>query len=1059
MKKLFLFFLIVLPFLSQGQIDTRFWFGAPMHTNGTAAESENNPRNRPIWMVVSTLNQPALVVISQPANVGFTPIVLNLEANSTEQVNLTPYFESIETKPANEVLNTGLLVRSTNPITAYYELRSQNNTDIWALKGKNALGTKFYTPFENTYGSNQVLNGSPYLPGPRAGFVVVASEDSTTVTITPKVEVLGHPAGIPFDVFLMRGQTYYVEAFDENPANKPIGTLIESDKPIATTVKDDMIDIIVETSANADVAADQLMAYEHTGLRHIVVKGNLSNNWDRVVVLATTDATEVYIDGSDTPVLLNEGEQHVYSMDGDATFIEGSEKLYVFHASGLGKQLAGAVIPSLECTGSNQVSVVRTSGSDFHMLITIKAGSEGSFEVNGDPNVITADAFEPVPGTDGEYVFAKVSPSTAQVPSGSASLITNFGDELFHLGLISKQGGATANYGYYSAYSFLNIGSNFEVCLNDTLTLDAGPGKTAYIWNTGEETQTIQVSQPGVYFVEAFSGSDCSATDTVNVTFYEPPIDLGANDTICDGTSTTLTIDGNYLLTWQDGSTGPSFEMSEEGFVTVEVTDFQGCTLRDSTFISVRPRPDTPEISGENIYCEGETLELTLSDFEDAGYRFVRPDGSLAFNQDLSIENLAIEDAGEYLGFIVVEGCESFSDTITVQVISAPQVTLPDDQEVCDGESFTIQPQIIGDSQSLNWQDGSSTPEFTATESGMYTLEVVNAQGCSGSDSLQLSITPLPQNPALSGNQPVCEGEELSIETQGEDGVTYTWSDDQGNVIFTGTNLSFDPASAAESGSYSVQASLQNCISETIDFNVEVAENPAVVLPGDTLVCSGEEIILSAEGEFESYLWNTGETEALIVVGEGFYEITVTNEAGCEGFADISVSEVGPLAEFGYVPTGVIRPEQVVEFADLSNPGEGIIVDRLWDFGDGSISTAQNPNHPYLTTGIYLVTLTVTDFNGCESTATEEVVVSFDFRIPQGFSPNGDGVNDLFIVQGLEAFPGTTVQIFNRWGAVVFEANHYNNDWDGDDLPDGTYFYVIKLPSGEDFAGSVTIAR
>lgn len=1048
-----------MPFVSEGQIDTRFWFAAPMHTNGTASESVNNPRNRPIWLVVSTLNQPAEIVISQPANVGFSPIVLNLAANSTQQVNLTPFFDDIETKPANEVLNTGLLIRASNPITAYYELRSSNNTDIWALKGKNALGTKFYTPFEDTYGSNQILNGNPYLPGPRAGFVIVASEDSTTVTITPKVAVRDHSAGIPFEVFLMRGQTYYVEAFDENPANKPIGTLIESDKPIATTVKDDMIDIIIETSANADVAADQLMAYEHTGLRHIVVKGNLSNNWDRVAVLATADGTEVFIDGSDTPVLLNEGEQYVYNMDGDATYIEGTEKLYVFHASGLGKQLAGAIIPSLECTGSNQVSVVRSSSNDFHMLVTIKAGSEGSFEVNGNPDVITADDFQPVPGTAGEYVFAKVSPSTAEVPSGAASLITNFGDELFHLGIISRQGGATANYGYYSAYSFLNIGSNFEVCLNDTLTLDAGPGKTAYFWNTGEETQTIQVSEPGTYYVEAFSGSDCSATDTVSVAFYEPPIDLGPNDTICDGASTTFTIDGNYLLTWEDGSTGPSYEVSEEGIVTVEVTDFQGCTLRDSTFISVRPRPETPEISGENVYCQGETLDLSLSTFEGANYRFLLPDTTLAFSQALTVQNLDLEDAGDYLGFIIVEGCESFSDTLTVEVIPAPQVALPDDQEFCDGENFIIEPEVEGENEGFSWQDGSGDPTFIATESGTYVLEVLNAEGCLGTDSVAIAFNQVPQNPEITGNEPVCEGETLSISSQGENGVSYTWSDAEGNIIFTGNTLVFDQASAANSGDYNVQAALEACLSDILDFTVEVSENPVVELPGDSLICNGEEIILTTDGDFESFLWNTGDTEALIVAGEGFYELTVTNEAGCEGTANIAVSEDGPLAEFGYVPTGVIRPEQVVEFADLSDPGESIIADRFWDFGDGSTSEAQNPDHPYPTSGIYSVSLTVTDVNGCQSTATQEVVVSFDFRIPQGFSPNGDGINDIFEIQGLEAFPETALKIFNRWGNVVFETNRYNNDWDGRNVPDGTYFYAVKLPNGEEFAGSVSIAR
>jgi gliding motility-associated-like protein len=93
------------------------------------------------------------------------------------------------------------------------------------------------------------------------------------------------------------------------------------------------------------------------------------------------------------------------------------------------------------------------------------------------------------------------------------------------------------------------------------------------------------------------------------------------------------------------------------------------------------------------------------------------------------------------------------------------------------------------------------------------------------------------------------------------------------------------------------------------------------------------------------------------------------------------------------------------------------------------------------------ITLAVTNTEGC------------DLFIPDGFSPNGDGVNDVFVITGLEGFPDHTFTIFNRWGNKVFEAAPYNNDWDGtshfgitiggDDLPVGTYFYILELGDGE----------
>ncbi|MFY7732358.1 MAG: gliding motility-associated C-terminal domain-containing protein [Bacteroidia bacterium] len=80
------------------------------------------------------------------------------------------------------------------------------------------------------------------------------------------------------------------------------------------------------------------------------------------------------------------------------------------------------------------------------------------------------------------------------------------------------------------------------------------------------------------------------------------------------------------------------------------------------------------------------------------------------------------------------------------------------------------------------------------------------------------------------------------------------------------------------------------------------------------------------------------------------------------------------------------------------------------------------------------------------------------FSIPEGFSPNSDGINDLFVIKGIENYPTLSVNIYNRWGSLVFEASPYLNNWNGksnsgvtvggDDLPIGTYFYIIDLGNG-----------
>jgi gliding motility-associated-like protein len=1054
MKRIFPLLFLLLPLSAISQIDTEFWFAAPDLTKGTGFEPR---RDSSIFIVVSALNAPASVVISQPANPGFAPIFLNLAANSTQQVNLGLFLSQIESKPANAVLNTGLLVRASKPVTAYYEVRSNSNTDIWTLKGKNALGTKFYTPYEDTYGSNQFLNGNPYIPGPRAGFIVIASDDSTNVTITPKVDVLGHPANEPFTVFLMRGETYYVEAIDEDPANKPIGTLIESDKPVAVTLKDDMIDLDLSSSGGADVAGDQLFSYEWAGLRHIAVRGNLLNNGDRVVVLATVDGTEVFIDGSTDPILLNEGEQHVYNFDGAASYIEGTEKLYVFHASGTADQLCGAIIPPLECTGSNQVGFVRSNSNFFALNITIRAGSEGNFELNGNASLVPASAFQPVPGTDGEYVWARISFPTSAIASGSTNLLTNFSDELFHLGVSNRSTGDGINYGYFSAFSFLNIGENSQVCIGDTLTLDAGPGKTAYLWNTGEETQTIEITDPGTYYVEVFSGSDCSATDTILVTYYEPPIDLGPNDTICDGTTLTLTVEGNYQFTWQDGSTNNFFEVTDAGIFWVEVSDFQQCTLRDSIEIFTSPRPDPIDVEGDLEYCEGETIALSLPDVENAAYRFIHPDGTVFFSQVLNLSDATLDDAGLYQGFYIIDGCESFADSVNVVINPTPQVVLPEDQEFCEGESFLIEPEPV-DGNYL-WSDNSNNSALNVTESGTYYLDVTNTFGCVGSDTIVITVNPLPEFPLISGESAICEGQTLALSTPVQAGATYAWAGPDGLPISGESSISLPNANPGQSGQYTVVISLNGCDSEPGTIDITVNPSPSFSLLADTTICAGSEILLEGPDGFVTYEWSNGASTTSVSVGAGAYSLVVFDEIGCFGSAEVTISETAPEGAFEFSPPSPVTPGTVVSFTDLSEAGENPLANWFWQFGDGAQSNIQNPQHNYPLPGIYEIIFAVFDEAGCESIVRQNITVKFDFEIPEGFSPNGDGRNDLFVINGLEEFPGSSVQIFNRWGQVVFESNNYQNNWDGKDAVDGTYFYVLKLSSGQDLTGTVILAR
>ncbi len=1057
MRYLLPLFLLLICTQLRAQIDTEFWFGAPDLTKGTGFEAR---RDSTIYLVFSSFDQPSEVRISQPANPDFDPIVVNLAANTTQRQNLGVFLSLIETKPANTVLNTGLLIRSSKPITCYYEVGGNNNTDIWSLKGKNSLGSRFYTPFQTEFQNNQTLNGSDaYIPAPTSGFIVMATQNNTSVFITPSIDILGHNAGDAFEVLLDRGQTYYCESVGGAPEDKPGGSFIESDKPITVTVKDDMVDVDPITSlGGADVIGDQLISEDYLGTEHIVVKGDVDNNAERVIICGTIDGTELFINGSTDAIIINAGEQYIHQVINDAVFLESSQRVAVLQVTGRSDQIAGAVVPSLGCTGSNRVGFIRGGAQPFFLNLTTRAGSEGDFELDGDPALIPASAFAIVPGTGGEYVYARIQYGTGTLPVNSAHVVTNDSDELFHLATMNGNS-ASANFGYFSAFSYLNIGRSFEVCLEDTIVLDAGPGKTSYAWSTGDTTQAITVTEPGQYYVDVMSGSDCSASDTTTVSYYEPPVDLGLNDTICDGTSLTLQVEGAFNFTWQDGTEEDNITVSEPGIYWVEVTDFQECVLRDSITISVSPRPATPTIVGEDTYCAGETIQLAMANVVGANYRYINPAGELIGGQNFSLENAQLSDAGRYYAFYILDGCETFQDSIDITIQESPIVNLGEDIAVCEDVPVLLEPApVIGDFQ---WQDGSTGDTFVPTLTGTYYLDVTNSIGCVGSDTVQVALSPFPANPIISGETAYCEGESVSLMVPEQEGANYSWEDSDGNVVSENAILSITEAPLAAAGLYEVTVELGGCFSDPAAETIVVNANPEFDLGSNPLVCDDATAVLTGPAGFAGYEWSTGSFSQSIDAVMGDYTLTVTDANGCQATDAISVSQKAPTAAFTVFPDTLVTPTTIVAFIDASDGNGNPITSWFWEFGNGDTSNEQNPSYQYSDAGVYIVTLVVSDADGCSSKASIHIISQLDFKIPEGFSPNGDGINDTFEIRGLQSMPGTAVQIFNRWGAAVFESNNYNpnNFWDAEDHTDGTYFYIVKLPDGTTINGNVTVAR
>ena len=242
----------------------------------------------------------------------------------------------------------------------------------------------------------------------------------------------------------------------------------------------------------------------------------------------------------------------------------------------------------------------------------------------------------------------------------------------------------------------------------------------------------------------------------------------------------------------------------------------------------------------------------------------------------------------------------------------------------------------------------------------------------------------------------------------------------------------------------------------TITVNPQLSAVPNAVAP----ICLGDPIILTAIASGNGTITWYSDAAGTTVIGTGstclptptvsttglhtFY----VNEAGtCSSvLTAVDVTVGGVIAVIGATPNSGYIPLDVV-FNNGSTTGPTIIY--TWVFGDGSvISSLFEPNHTYTNMGNYLATLTVTD-GLCTATASIniEAIGESSILIPNVFTPNGDGKNDVFTVRGTN-LESVDAEIFNRWGLSMYSWSQVNGSWNGrtssgSEATDGTYFYII----------------
>ncbi|MGV3763365.1 T9SS type B sorting domain-containing protein [Parapedobacter sp.] len=479
---------------------------------------------------------------------------------------------------------------------------------------------------------------------------------------------------------------------------------------------------------------------------------------------------------------------------------------------------------------------------------------------------------------------------------------------------------------------------------------------------------------------------------------------------------------------------------------------------------------------GQTVYKNGTRVEGTsvtaCPGGNDVLYIPLFLDSNNAIQWQLDGENISGADTimvpltkpGVYRAVMwsACENIEIYSPEITVEMAEMPEFTFdyPDTVDLCLGNAFLMEVTDGQPDYTYQWYwngtalTDETNPSFSATMAGTY---YVGVRTCGDniifSDSVTIRVHQLqkPQSPDTDIH--ICEGEPGRLRLRGyAPEVTARWYRD--GVLIPGESDTV--LTITQSGMYAVEVVQGDCSVMSDELSVQFVALPeaTITATSEAPLCPGTSTTLTADhadGETYTYRWSTGATTRSITVGQaGEYTLVLTNAAGCADTTSIEVQAYDPL------PAPPIRDTVLCstagEVVRIEAP-EGYAAYR-WSggVGNGRYVTIAAP-------GTY--SLEVWDENGCTATATFDVrAYCEDLIIPNLFSPNGDGVNDEWVIGGLED-GGAVVTVFDRNGQIVFQSRGYATPWDGlyrgGLVPVGAYYYRIITSTGEAFKGALNV--
>lgn len=980
------------------QVDRTFWFVAPEVTSG----HDDNP----VDYKITTGEKSAQVKISYPAKDNFSPIVINIAANTQRKFEVK--VNDVENRPAYQVNDKGILFESNEDITVYYEVASVGNPDKFTLKGRNALGNHFFIPGQNYYANAHWLS-----PKATEKADIVATQDNTIITIIPKVNLVGHPAGIPFNVVLNKGETYGIENIDITESGTLAGTEISSDKPIGITISDDSVYDYTD-GLSYDLIGDQIVPVDVLGLEYIAARTNFtSGSVQKVFVTAIANDTYVWLSSDfKNPTLLQKGETTSFDVENEGLYIKADKQIYAYFLTGVrtkkgGNECGSAILPRIACTGSREIVIKRALTKRFFLQLITRKGNVNNFELyklDGLNEILKNDllgdiVWHIVPGAEDPIDDSKSwcvstiqlgwSKNLAGLDTKSTYKIKNK-KGVFHASYLDATGGGMS-YGVFSSFKNSKIIGNDQACKGDVITLKVEHDADDIKWYSTLDgdivlgnTESLNVNRDGKYYVVTESLSEnCILTDTINVKFTYPKIDLGEDRFECPNTNIDFSVEsGGSKYVWNDGYDGKdrTVNLTENTNIdySIVVTDTDGCTNTDTVHVETQSIPIITLPQNLNI-CKGDTLR-NKSDAENFVWSV----------NDVEISNynkpwiIATESGTYKLKAWNNNDCVAEKD-IEVTVHDLPVVNMVD-FPTCFGSEHLYQLQGYSKYSWHGETKVSNTSTYLAKHPEDVVVQVTDKNGCKANGVSTFSY--YPQNAMIPlNNITICEGENFHTEAQ-SGYFDYMWYKGSGD---TKEDLQINSATLdinnvikdTHESIYTVEAVDKNGCPVTSSLHLYITKVMPLSILGDTEFCEGEEIILSSSLVSDSYEWvksNNGKDDfisnnlTLNVKEGGLYKLSVKDKNKCYSKTEHNVIKIGkPTLNLNTVdkvcPNGSVELS-VNTFVSFSGSNE--IKKYNWSTG-GSEKTISID-----TPGNYQ--LTAFDDKGCS--VTDEIDVAL-FDVPK----------------------------------------------------------------------------